>query len=54
MKSKDEGNPIAVLFIHGLGSAADRWMDLPEAISYYFNVFALDLGALERVTNLHR
>ena len=43
MKSKGEGNPIAVLFIHGLGSAADRWMDLPEAFSYYFNVFALDL-----------
>ncbi|MGB8448479.1 MAG: hypothetical protein WCE25_02075, partial [Nitrososphaeraceae archaeon] len=24
------GNTIAVLFIHGIGSAADRWMDLPD------------------------
>lgn len=33
----------AILFIHGLGSSADRWMDLPEALSYYFPTYALDL-----------
>jgi pimeloyl-ACP methyl ester carboxylesterase len=33
----------AILFIHGLGSSADRWMDLPEAFTYYFPSYALDL-----------
>lgn len=32
-----------ILFIHGLGSSADRWMDLPEAFSSYFPTYALDL-----------
>lgn len=55
IKSKDGGNPIAVLFIHGLGSAADRWMDLPEAISFYFDAYALDLigfGKSDKPTSL--
>jgi len=55
IKSKDGGNPIAVLFIHGLGSAADRWMDLPEAISLYFGAYALDLigfGKSDKPTSL--
>ena len=55
IKSKDGGNPIAVLFIHGLGSAADRWMDLPEAISFYFGAYALDLigfGKSDKPTSL--
>ncbi len=43
IKSKDGGNVNAVLFIHGLGSAADRWMDLPEAMSFYLSAYALDL-----------
>ncbi len=33
----------AVLFIHGLGSSADRWIDLPEALAFYFPTYALDL-----------
>jgi pimeloyl-ACP methyl ester carboxylesterase len=33
----------AILFIHGLGSSADRWMDLPEALACYFPIYALDL-----------
>jgi 2-hydroxy-6-oxonona-2,4-dienedioate hydrolase len=33
----------AILFIHGLGSSADRWMDLPEAFTHYFPSYALDL-----------
>lgn len=36
-------NQFALLFIHGLGSSADRWMDMPEALSSYFRTFALDL-----------
>jgi 2-hydroxy-6-oxonona-2,4-dienedioate hydrolase len=32
-----------ILFIHGLGSSADRWMDLPEAFSSYFPAYAIDL-----------
>ncbi|MGA9910529.1 MAG: alpha/beta fold hydrolase, partial [Nitrososphaeraceae archaeon] len=53
--SKDGGNTIAVLFIHGIGSAADRWMDLPEAISFYFGAYALDLvgfGKSDKPTSL--
>ena len=55
IKSKDGGNPNAVLFIHGIGSAADRWMDLPEAISFYFSAYALDLvgfGKSDKPTSL--
>lgn len=32
-----------VLFIHGLGSAADRWMKIPEALSSDFHSIAIDL-----------
>ena len=32
-----------VLFIHGLGSSADRWMDIPDALSLYFHTIAIDL-----------
>ena len=32
-----------VLFIHGLGSSADRWLDIPDALSLYFHTFAIDL-----------
>jgi 2-hydroxy-6-oxonona-2,4-dienedioate hydrolase len=32
-----------VLFIHGLGSSADRWLDIPEALSLYFHTIAIDL-----------
>ena len=24
-----------ILFIHGLGSSADRWLDIPDALSNY-------------------
>jgi pimeloyl-ACP methyl ester carboxylesterase len=42
-RSRPENIGHALLFIHGLGSSADRWMDLPEALSYYFPTYALDL-----------
>lgn len=32
-----------LLFIHGLGSSADRWLDIPDALSLYFHTVALDL-----------
>jgi 2-hydroxy-6-oxonona-2,4-dienedioate hydrolase len=32
-----------ILFIHGLGSSAERWLDIPEALSLYFHTIAIDL-----------
>jgi 2-hydroxy-6-oxonona-2,4-dienedioate hydrolase len=32
-----------VLFIHGLGSSADRWLDIPDALSKYYHTIAVDL-----------
>ena len=32
-----------LLFIHGLGSAADRWMKIPEELSSDFHSIAIDL-----------
>ena len=32
-----------VLFIHGLGSSAERWLDIPDALSLYFHTIAIDL-----------
>jgi pimeloyl-ACP methyl ester carboxylesterase len=33
-----------ILFIHGLGSSSDRWLDIPEALSTYFHpIVAIDL-----------
>jgi len=55
IRSEDGENTYAVLFIHGLGSAADRWMDLPEALSFYFTAYAIDLvgfGKSDKPTSL--
>jgi len=32
-----------VLFIHGLGSSSQRWVDIPEALSRYFHTITVDL-----------
>ena len=32
-----------ILFIHDLGSSADRWLDIPDAISMYYHTIAVDL-----------
>lgn len=32
-----------VLFIHGLGSSSQRWVDIPEALSKYFHTITVDL-----------
>jgi 2-hydroxy-6-oxonona-2,4-dienedioate hydrolase len=45
-----------LLFIHGLGSSADRWLDIPDALSLLgFHVVALDLpgfGLSEKPENM--
>ncbi|MGD8917547.1 MAG: alpha/beta hydrolase, partial [Nitrosopumilaceae archaeon] len=38
-----KGNEKHLLFIHGLGSAADRWMKIPEGLSSEFHSIAIDL-----------
>lgn len=38
-----KGKKRHVLFIHGLGSAADRWMKIPDELSTDFHSIAIDL-----------
>jgi len=38
-----KGNDRHILFIHGLGSSADRWLGIPDALSENFHTIALDL-----------
>lgn len=38
-----KGKENHVLFIHGLGSAADRWMKIPDELSSDFHSIAIDL-----------
>jgi len=38
-----KGNDRHILFIHGLGSSADRWLGIPAALSANFHTVALDL-----------
>jgi pimeloyl-ACP methyl ester carboxylesterase len=45
-----------VVFIHGLGSSADRWLDIPDALSLYFHTIALDLpgfGGSDKPTDVN-
>jgi 2-hydroxy-6-oxonona-2,4-dienedioate hydrolase len=37
-----------ILFIHGLGSTSDSWLDIPDALSRYFHTLALDLVGFGR------
>ena len=39
----DKSEQQFVLFIHGLGSSAERWLDIPDALSLYFHTVAIDL-----------
>jgi 2-hydroxy-6-oxonona-2,4-dienedioate hydrolase len=46
IRYKDSQNKAAgshILFIHGLGSSSDRWLDIPDALSRYFHTVAVDL-----------
>jgi pimeloyl-ACP methyl ester carboxylesterase len=36
-------NQHALVFIHGLGSSADRWLDIPLALSLYYHTISIDL-----------
>ncbi len=45
-----------ILFIHGLGSSADRWLDIPDALSLYFHTLAIDLpgfGGSDRPSDMN-
>jgi 2-hydroxy-6-oxonona-2,4-dienedioate hydrolase len=45
-----------ILFIHGLGSSADRWLDIPDALSMYYHTIAVDLigfGRSDKPTDLN-
>ena len=45
-----------ILFIHGLGSSADRWLDIPDAISMYYHTIAVDLigfGGSDKPTDVN-
>ena len=38
-----KGNARHILFIHGLGSSADRWGNIPKSLSTNFHTISLDL-----------
>jgi 2-hydroxy-6-oxonona-2,4-dienedioate hydrolase len=45
-----------ILFIHGLGSSADRWLDIPDALSKYYHTIAVDLigfGESDKPTDIN-
>src|SRR3712207_789259 len=45
-----------LLFIHGLGSSGDRWLDIPDALSLYFHTLAIDLpgfGGSDRPSDMN-
>ena len=43
LESDKEDEEHLVVFIHGLGSSAERWLDIPDALSLYFHTIAIDL-----------
>jgi 2-hydroxy-6-oxonona-2,4-dienedioate hydrolase len=47
IRYKEFGNrsatPKHLLFIHGLGSSSDRWIDIPEAFSNHYHTISVDL-----------
>ena len=40
---ESRGSSEHLLFLHGLGSSSDRWIDIPEAFSRHFHTIAVDL-----------
>ena len=51
-----KGKKRHLLFIHGLGSAADRWMKIPDALSTDFHSIAIDLpgfGESDKPANIN-
>lgn len=50
-----KGKKNHILFIHGLGSAADRWMKIPDTLPSNFHSIAIDLpgfGETDKPSNL--
>jgi 2-hydroxy-6-oxonona-2,4-dienedioate hydrolase len=44
-----------LLFIHGLGSSSERWLDIPDALALYFHTIAIDLpgfGGSDKPTDI--
>ncbi|MGB9169350.1 MAG: alpha/beta hydrolase [Nitrososphaeraceae archaeon] len=55
-ESKDKDMEKTLLFIHGLGSSSERWLDIPEALSTYFHTIAVDLigfGGSDKPPNIN-
>jgi 2-hydroxy-6-oxonona-2,4-dienedioate hydrolase len=46
-----------ILFIHGLGSSSDRWLDIPDALSAYFHpivsVDLIEFGSSEKPVTIN-
>lgn len=40
---ESSGTSKHLLFLHGLGSSSDRWIDIPEAFSRHYHTIAVDL-----------
>ena len=54
LQSGKKENP-CLIFIHGLGSASDRWMKIPDSLSSNFQCFCIDLpgfGESDKPINL--
>ena len=55
-ESKVKDRQKNLLFIHGLGSSSERWLDIPEALSRYFHTIAVDLigfGGSDKPKNIN-
>ncbi|MGE5706596.1 MAG: alpha/beta fold hydrolase [Nitrososphaerales archaeon] len=55
-ESKVKDREKNLLFIHGLGSSSERWLDIPEALSRYFHTIAVDLigfGGSDKPQNIN-
>ncbi|MGE5821708.1 MAG: alpha/beta fold hydrolase [Nitrososphaerota archaeon] len=55
-ESKVKDKEKNLLFIHGLGSSSERWLDIPEALSRYFHTIAVDLigfGGSDKPQNIN-
>ena len=51
-----KGNDMHILFIHGLGSSADRWGNIPKSLSVNFHTISLDLpgfGKSDKPTSMN-
>jgi 2-hydroxy-6-oxonona-2,4-dienedioate hydrolase len=55
-KKRDHSADRHIIFIHGLGASADRWLDIPDALSMYYHTIAVDLvgfGGSDKPTDVN-